>query len=107
MHGLHLHLGPGKGLLDGPVLVLLQALHLLQHLPVRPFQLRLVHGDLVAKAREQLNTGLGKEGAGVATALRRPSTNVAHNRGTGPTGAGSLVAVTLTTALPESVCAGL
>lgn len=39
VHSLHFHLGSGKRLLDGPVLVFLQGLHLLQHLPVGPLQL--------------------------------------------------------------------
>lgn len=49
VHGLHLHLGPRKGLLNGPVLIFLQGLHLLQHLPVRPLQLCLIHGNLMAR----------------------------------------------------------
>lgn len=46
MHSLHLHLGAGKCLFDGMVLLLLHRLHLLQHLPMGSLQLSLVHHDL-------------------------------------------------------------
>lgn len=46
MHCLHLHLGTGKCLFNGAVLLLLHGLHLLQHLPMGSLQLGLVHHDL-------------------------------------------------------------
>lgn len=53
VYSLHLHLGPRKGLLNGPVLIFLQGLHLLQHLPVRPLQLCLIHGNLMARPGQE------------------------------------------------------
>lgn len=46
MHSLHLHLGTGKCLFNGMVLLLLHRLHLLQHLPMGSLQLSLIHHDL-------------------------------------------------------------
>lgn len=60
VYRLHLHLGPCKGLLDGPVLILLQGLHLLQHLPVCPLQLCLIHGNLMARAGKGSEKGAGR-----------------------------------------------
>lgn len=64
VHCLHLHLGPCEGLLNGPVLILLQGLHLLQHLPMCPLQLCLIHGNLTARPGKGSGVWGGKKGKG-------------------------------------------
>lgn len=51
MHGLHLALCPDEGLLDDPVLLLLQTLHLGLQLALGSLHLPLIHQDL-ARARQ-------------------------------------------------------
>lgn len=76
MHRLHLHLGAGKCLFNGMILLVLHCLHLLQHLTMGSLQLSLVHHDL---GEEQV--GDDTECPRAATPYYLASTRQAENVG--------------------------